>query len=121
MTERSEHQTDYESLSSEELISRLREAEETLEAIRLGEVDAVVIAGAEGQQVYTLENADRPYRVLVEEMQEGALPLSEDGIILSCNKRFATLVGAIDHSIIGQSVIDFCAGEERAPLLDLIQ
>ena len=111
----------YKSLSDEELISRLREAEETLEAIRIGEVDAVVIAGAEGQQVYTLENADRPYRVLVEQMQEGAVTLSEDGIILYCNKRFATLVGEVDHSIIGQSVIEFFAAEEHAILLGMIQ
>ena len=48
---------DYESLTHDELIARLREAEETLEAIRTGEVDAVVIAGPSGQQVYTLENA----------------------------------------------------------------
>jgi hypothetical protein len=69
MTERPISDTDYESLSPEEVIARLREAEETLQAIRTGEVDAVVIAGSQGQQVYTLENADRPYRVLVEQMQ----------------------------------------------------
>ena len=48
-----------------ELKARLREAEDTLEAIRNGEVDAVVVGGAAGQQVYTLKNADRPYRVLI--------------------------------------------------------
>src|ERR1700755_3177913 len=109
MTERPANATDYRSLTPEETISRLREAEETLEAIRTGEVDAVVVAGPQGQQVYTLENADRPYRVLVEQMQEGAVTLSEDGIILYCNKRFATLVGEVHNSIIGQSVIEFFA------------
>src|SRR6201994_1445347 len=89
-----ENPTEYESLTSDELISRLREAEETLTAIRAGEVDAVVVAGPAGQQVYTLENADRPYRVLVEQMQEGAVTLSENGTILYCNKRFSALVGS---------------------------
>ncbi len=68
-----------------ELEARLREAEETLDAIRNGDVDAVVVGGPSGQQVYTLENADRPYRVLIEQMQEGAVTLSEDGTILYCN------------------------------------
>jgi circadian clock protein KaiB len=36
-------------------------------------------SAAPGQQVYTLENADRPYRVLIEQMQEGAVTLTEDG------------------------------------------
>lgn len=110
----------YDSLSDEELIARLREAEETLEAIRVGEVDAVVIAGANGQQVYALENADRPYRVLVEQMQEGAVTLSEDGLILYCNKRFATLVGETHDSIIGETVLKFFDAAQRAALLELI-
>src|ERR1700761_1085013 len=101
MTEPFTAATNLESRSNEELISRLREAEETLAAIRAGEVDAVVIAGPQGQQVYTLENADRPYRVLVEQMQEGAVTLSESGTILYCNERFATLVAKPHDSIIG--------------------
>src|ERR1700753_198597 len=113
--------TESAALTSNELISRLREAEETLEAIRVGEVDAVVVAGAHGQQVYTLQNADRPYRVLIEQMKEGAITLSEDGIILYCNKRFATLVGEDHGSIIGQSLIKFFGVEERAILLRMIK
>lgn len=107
-------------LSGEQLIARLREAEETLEAIRIGEVDAVVVAGANGQQVYALENADRPYRVLVEQMREGAVTLSEDGLILYCNNRFATLVGEVHDSLIGESVVKFFDVTQRANLLDLI-
>lgn len=111
----------HESLGSEELISRLREAEETLEAIRTGEVDAVVIAGPAGQQVYTLENADRPYRVLVEQMQEGAVTLSEDGTILYCNERFAKLVARAHDSIIGLSLIEFFSADEGTVLLHMIE
>ena len=118
MTERDT--TDYDQLTSEELISRLREAEATLEAIRTGEVDAVVIAGPRGQQVYTLENADRPYRVLVEQMQEGAVTLSEDGTILYCNERFATLVARPHDSIIGLSLTAFFSGDEGKTLLAMI-
>ena len=80
----------------ESLQNRLREAEETIDAIRSGDVDAVVVAGPDGSpQIYTLETADQTYRALVEEMQEGALTLSLDGTILYCNRRFAELTGKI--------------------------
>jgi PAS domain S-box-containing protein len=115
-----ENPTGYGSLTSDELISRLREAEETLAAIRAGEVDAVVVAGPAGQQVYTLENADRPYRVLVEQMQEGAVTLSENGTILYCNRRFAALVGSPHDSIIGLPLITFFNAEEGKTLSHMI-
>src|ERR1700760_3549856 len=115
-----ENPTEYESLTSDELISRLREAEETLTAIRAGEVDAVVVAGPAGQQVYTLENADRPYRVLVEQMQEGAVTLSENGTILYCNERFATLVASPHDSVVGQPLAKYFSVEEARTLLRMI-
>jgi len=53
-------------LSKEELLLRLEEAEETLRAIRSGEVDALVVSGAQGDQVFTLKDATLPYQVLIE-------------------------------------------------------
>jgi PAS domain S-box-containing protein len=93
--------------SIEEVRARLREAEETLDAIRNGDVDAVVVGGPSGQQVYTLENADRPYRVLIEQMQEGALTLGRDGRILYCNERFAVLAGTVRQDLIGADIASF--------------
>src|ERR1700743_3803614 len=109
---RNQNPADYKTLSRDELLSRLREAEETLEAIRTGEVDAVVVAGPQGQQVYTLENADRPYRVFVEQMQEGAVTLSESGTIVYCNERFATLVASPHDGIIGLQFANFFSTAE---------
>jgi PAS domain S-box-containing protein len=103
-----------------ELRERLREAEDTLEAIRNGEVDAVVVGGASGQQVYTLENADRPYRVLIEQMQEGAVTLSEDGTILYCNQRFATLLTVVREILIGAQIDRFVVSSERAAFRSLL-
>jgi len=37
---------------------RLNEAEETLRAIRSGEVDALVVPGGGGEQLFTLKSAD---------------------------------------------------------------
>ncbi len=69
----------------EDLRARLAEAEEALRAIKDGEVDAVVVAGGHGEQVYTLRGADRVYRQLIETMSEGAATLSADGVILYGN------------------------------------
>ena len=60
------------------LRERLREAEETLDAIRNGDVDVVWVPDSVSR-VYTLETADQTYRLLVEEMQEGALTLTRGG------------------------------------------
>lgn len=104
-----------------ELRARLQEAEETLDAIRQGEVDAVVVGGPSGTRVYTLENADRPYRVLVEKMQEGAVTLSRDGTILYCNERFATLVDFVRENIIGIKIDLILSPGERGVFARLLE
>ena len=78
---------------TEALRARLAEAEDMLRAIQHGEIDALVVEGAAGHQVYTLHSAEEPYRHLVEQMQEGAVVLTADGDILYANARFAALVG----------------------------
>ena len=80
---------------------RVAEAEEMLRAIRHGEIDALVVEGAGGNQVYTLHSAEEPYRNLVEQMQEGAVVLTSRGDILYANARFAALVGEPLESVIG--------------------
>jgi ABC-type amino acid transport substrate-binding protein len=47
------------------LRARVHELEETFLAIKRGRVDAVVVNGIEGDQVFTLQGAEHPYRVLV--------------------------------------------------------
>ena len=96
-----------------ELKERLAEAEETLQAIRQGEVDAVIVKGASGPQVYTLLNADRPYRNIVERMQEGALTLTPDGTVLYANQRLASFLGLAVPDIVGQKFRQFIAADDR--------
>src|SRR6186713_2086556 len=76
----------------EDLRARLEEAEETLRAIQSGEVDALVLNGPEGEQVFTLKGAEHGYRVLVETMTEGAVTLGDDGVVFYCNARFAAML-----------------------------
>lgn len=72
---------------------RLAEAEETLEAIRHGAVDALVVSGPEGNRCFTLESAETPYRLLIEQMTDGVATLTSEGIVLYCNRRFSVLFG----------------------------
>jgi PAS domain S-box-containing protein len=103
-----------------ELQARLREAQESLDAIRTGEVDAVVVEGNGAQQVYTLESADRPYRRLIEEMQEGALMLSASGDVLYCNSALAEMLATSTESIVGYRPERFVAPDERIAFTRLV-
>jgi PAS domain S-box-containing protein len=96
-----------------ELLSRrLQEADDVLEAIRNGSVDALFIQGEQGETVYTLDNADKPYRLLVEQMQEGAVSISADGTILYANQRFSEIIGAPLEQIFGCVFQDYlCTGD----------
>jgi PAS domain S-box-containing protein len=103
------------------LREKLREAEETLDAIRNGDVDAVVVSGTDSvPRVYTLETADQTYRLLVEEMQEGALTITRNGDILYCNRRLAQLVETQPERVIGGSLARFIAAADWPNVLDLI-
>ncbi|HTX05334.1 MAG TPA: ATP-binding protein [Steroidobacteraceae bacterium] len=93
------------------LEARLSEAEETLRAIRAGEIDALIVQGTQGERVYTLRNADYPYRTLVEQMQDGAAILSPDGDILYCNQSFAGLATTPLQEVIGGPVARYFAGD----------
>jgi len=98
-----------------ELRARLAEAEETLDAIRTGAVDAVVAK----DQVYTLHGAETPYRLLIEAMNEGAVVLRADGTILYCNDRFAKLLGTPLQNLIGSVLRRYIVPAEQ-PAFDAL-
>jgi PAS domain S-box-containing protein len=98
---------------AEELREQLREAQETLDAIRRGEVDALVVNSPEGDQVYTLRGADYSARMLLQEMSEGAATLIPDGTIVYCNKRFAEMLRSPHERLIGVLAREFVAPADR--------
>lgn len=108
-------------LSRRELVARLSEAEETLRAIRSGEVDAIVVNGQGGEKVFTLQGADHTYRVFVERMNEGAAVLSSDHTVLHCNGRFARFLGAGLQSVIGSSMLDLVWPDDHPKLDGLLR
>jgi len=91
----------------ESLESRLSDSEQMIEAIRLGEVDAFAFNKNNKSEVFTLKSGDYAYRVLIENFNEGALNLSEDGLIVYTNSCFYDLLGLSYERIIGHSVFDF--------------
>jgi PAS domain S-box-containing protein len=105
---------------NEELRRRLGEVEDALRAIRDGQVDAIVVDGEQGTQIFSLAGAERIYRVLVETMHEAALTVAPDGTILFCNQRFCDLMRAAVPEVVGQKFAMFAAAEERAALAALL-
>jgi len=93
----------------EELRYQLEEANETIEAIRTGQIDALVVQGGDGHQLYTLKSADQTYRMFIEKMTEGAVTLNPAGIILYCNSQFATMVRMPLSAVIGMPFENFIA------------
>ena len=108
-------------LELEDLRARLDEAEDTLRAIRSGEVDALIVSGVGGEQVYTLKGADRSYRALIEDMNEGAITLTSDGVILYCNRRFAEMLKTPLEKVIGSTIRTWIAPDGQKILQALLR
>ena len=53
-----------------------------------------------------------PYRMLVEEMSEGALTIATDGLILYANRGFAKMLDVPLSKVTGSSLLDWVG--ERA-------
>ena len=103
-----------------ELRARLGEAEGALRAIRSGEVDAVVVTKTQGPQVFTLEGAGHAYRILIESMNEGALTLTADKMILYANQCFARMAGVPLEQVTGGSFRRFLSDDDGATLKRLL-
>jgi len=104
-----------------DLRARLDEAEDTLRAIRSGEVDALVVSSMEGDQIFTLKGAELPYRVLIEDMNEGALTLAMDGVILYANRRFAEMLKTPLEKVIGSDIQTWIVSKYQGILRALMQ
>jgi PAS domain S-box-containing protein len=103
-------------IENEELRTRLIEIEEAIRAIRNGEVDAIMVSGDKGEQVYSVSSAETPYRTFIEMMSEGAVTLTKEGTILFCNQRFAEIVQSPYERVIGTSLKRFIAPDDNTKL-----
>jgi PAS domain S-box-containing protein len=105
---------------NKELRSRWAEAEEALYAIINGEVDAIVVSGKDREQIYSISSAETPYRTFIEEMNEGAVTLSKDGVIIYCNRRFAEFVNEPIEQVFGSHLIRFIASCDKSEFNSLL-
>ncbi|HET9718600.1 MAG TPA: EAL domain-containing protein [Solirubrobacteraceae bacterium] len=93
--------------------ARAEQAEEALRSIRAGEIDALVLATPEGDRVFTLHSAEEPYRIMLEQMSEGAASLSAERVVLYANRRLADLLGLPLSALVGEPIESFVAPELR--------
>ena len=102
---------------------QLSEAKNILNAIREGDIDALLISESKGksEQVYILQGADRVYHEIVEEMQEGFITINQDGVILFSNRNFANLLHYSLEQVIGISIYDLIIPEEMPILRQFMQ
>ena len=96
-----------------ELRARLADTEQTLDAIRSGAVDALVIDTPEGQRIFSLTGAERPYRTLIEQMSEGAATLGTDGSIRYCNKAFAAMLQRPLETLTGGGITQYVPAADQ--------
>ena len=97
----------------EGLEERLADSEQLIDAIRAGEVDAFAVNDNNHPQVFTLQSGDYAYRVLIEEIGEGAINISEDGLIVYTNSSFVELMGIPYEKIIGRFIHEFIPEESK--------
>jgi PAS domain S-box-containing protein len=103
--------TEMENILSENkaLRDRVANLEETLRAIQHGEVDALVVSTPDGDQIFSISGAETAYRILIEEMNEGAVMLSDSNTVLYCNKGFANIVNQPLDKITSVNIFNFIA------------
>jgi PAS domain S-box-containing protein len=105
-----------------EVRAQLRELQQTIEAIRTGGVDSLIIGPPGQEQVYALATTDRSYRLIVEAMNEGTATVSPRGIILDANPRLGSMTGHNAAKLVGTPVLDLIPDACRpafARLLDV--
>jgi PAS domain S-box-containing protein len=93
------------------------EAGATVEAIRSGSVDALVVAG---EQVVMLDSAQRFYQVAVDRMQQGVVIVDAQGNISYANQRMASLLGTPRERLPGTSLRKLARNGDDASLASLL-
>jgi PAS domain S-box-containing protein len=105
-----------------ELRRRLEEAEETLRAIREGEVDALVMRNPQNEdEVFTLEGRTESYRDFMEAMDTGAAAFDGAGKLIYANKALSELLGQQEGGFAGIELVDLLSPADRDAVQALIQ
>ena len=101
------------------LRAQVAELQEALRAISAGEVDAVLLPGAKGTEIFTRPGAEHAYRAMVEAMNEGAA-IVMGGEIVYCNSHLAAMLGTPLESVIGQSLLRFVPTDAHDSMREIL-
>jgi len=93
------------------------EAAATVEAMRYGRIDAVVV---DGDKVVMLDSAQRFYQAAVDRMQQGVLIVNAEGEIGYANERLATLLGMKRERLIGSFLHRLTRNGDQARLKSIL-
>lgn len=104
-----------------DLEGRLEESEQLIEAIKAGEVDAFAIQHGGKSQIYTLQSGDFAYRLLVEECGEGAINISEEGIIVYSNRYFYEMLNVPYEKVVGSTMYEIVDKDSRREFTTLLK
>lgn len=119
-----DNNTNIESLQAEiaALKEQLYESNSIVDAIKQGDVDALVVNTNGTPQLYSLETADYTFRLLIEKFAQGALSISRNGLILYCNDFFSKLIGIPSEKIIGSYLFDYFNSEDNfIPIIEALK
>lgn len=101
------------------LQAQVAELQDTLWAISAGEIDAVLLPGAEGTEIFSRQGSEHAYRAMVEAMNEGAAILI-NGEIVYCNSYLAQMLDTPLEQVIGQSLFRFVPPEGRTSIAAML-
>lgn len=101
--------------------AQVAELQNTLNAIRSGEVDAIVVDGPQGSRLFSLQGPEEPYRVLAERMNEGAATCNAEGVVLFCNRQLGEMLGVRVERIVGFPFASRLVPEDRVRFPQWVQ
>ena len=105
-----------------QLRQRVDEAEEVCRAIRRGEVDGVVVDVSEdAKRVLLMSGAYARYRQVVEDMDQGAVTVTESGEILFANHAFAKMTGKGVLDLFRTPLQSYIRDEHEAQIRGLLK
>ena len=112
---------DHLKMENDELRARLEEAEAIVRAISKHEVDAFVVQEPEGGDgILVLDGVDRPYRLVIERMQQGTAIVGAGGTIVYANGRLAEMAEAPIESLLGTPFTRCVREADRAAVQQLL-
>ncbi|HET9886281.1 MAG TPA: PAS domain-containing sensor histidine kinase, partial [bacterium] len=84
-------------------------------------MDAFLVRQDSNEQVLVLDGVDKPYRLLIERMQQGAVTVWTDGTIIYSNNRFAEMLGIAHASLITSNLTDYFVLSDRTEVLQVLK